>query len=83
VANARRYVRAAPHAVRKIVGAMREAAGLTAALVSRSPDIGKIETRLALPCTANFALAANSLLLRTMHALPCPAEVNLVPAGER
>jgi NAD(P)H dehydrogenase (quinone) len=85
-AIARRYVRASPRAVRSFIGAMREAAGLAAALVSCTPDIGRIEARFALPRIANFALAANSPLWRTTHALRgrlAPAELNLVPAGER
>jgi hypothetical protein len=38
------------------IGAMRKAAGLAAALISRASDIVKIETQVTLPRIANFAL---------------------------
>jgi uncharacterized protein YbjT (DUF2867 family) len=65
---ARRYAGASPLAARGFIGAMREAAGLAAALISRAPDIARIETQFALPRIANFALAANSPLWRTTHS---------------
>jgi uncharacterized protein YbjT (DUF2867 family) len=81
---ARRYARASPLAVRSFLGAIHEAVGLAAALVSRAPDIGRIETRFALPRIGNFALAANSPLWRATHALGgrlAPAELSLMPAA--
>jgi NAD(P)H dehydrogenase (quinone) len=65
---ARRYVEASPLAVRGLMGAMREAAGLASAVMARTPDIGRIESRLGLPRVADFALAADSPLWRATHA---------------
>jgi uncharacterized protein YbjT (DUF2867 family) len=65
---ARRYADGSPLAVRGFAGAMREAAGLAGALLSRTPDISRVETRLGIPGIANFALAADSPGWRTTHA---------------
>jgi NAD(P)H dehydrogenase (quinone) len=67
-AIARRYVATSALAARGFTGAMREAAGLAAALLARTPDISRMETRLGVPRIANFALAADSPAWRTTHA---------------
>ncbi len=67
-AIARRYVAASPAAVRGLAGAMREAAGLAAALLARTPDINRMETSLGVPRIANFALATDSPAWRATHA---------------
>ena len=65
---ARRYVAASPFAIRGLAGVMRELAGLAAALLARTPDICKMETRLGVPRISNFALAADSPAWQTTHA---------------
>jgi NAD(P)H dehydrogenase (quinone) len=65
---ARRYVAASPFAIRGLAGVMREVAGLAAALLARTPDISKMETRLGVPRISNFALAADSPAWQTTHA---------------
>ena len=55
---ARRYVAASPFAIRGLAGVMREVAGLAAALLARTPNISKMETRLGVPRISNLALAA-------------------------
>jgi hypothetical protein len=65
---ARRYVAVSPFAIRGLAGLMREVAGLAAALLARTPDISKMETRLGAPRISNFALAADSPAWRTTHA---------------
>jgi hypothetical protein len=70
---ARRYVRSSPDAVRGIAGAMRETAGLLAALVARRPDIGGVEARLGAPvdgelssCEGIVRLACGARLKRSV-----------------
>jgi NAD(P)H dehydrogenase (quinone) len=65
---ARRYVAASPLAIRGLAGVMREVGGLAAALLARTPDISKMETRLGAPRISNFALATDSQAWRTTHA---------------
>jgi NAD(P)H dehydrogenase (quinone) len=65
---ARRYVAASPFAIRGLGGVMREAAGLAAALLARTPDVSKMETRLGVPRISNFALAADSPAWQRTHA---------------
>jgi NAD(P)H dehydrogenase (quinone) len=64
---ARRYIAASPFAVRGLVGAMREAAGLAIALLARTPDIKSMEARFGVPRIANFALASESPAWRMTH----------------
>ena len=59
---------ASSFAIRGLAGVMREAAGLAAALLARTPDISKMETRLGVPRISNFALAADSPAWQTTHA---------------
>jgi hypothetical protein len=64
---ARRYIAISPFAIRGLAGAIREVAGLAAAMLSRAPDTGKLETRLGVPRISNFALAADSHAWNTTH----------------
>jgi NAD(P)H dehydrogenase (quinone) len=65
---ARRYVRSSPDAVRGIAGAMRETAGLLAALVARRPDISSVEARLGAPWMESYRLARESSGWLAAHA---------------
>ncbi len=64
---AARYVAASPFAKRGLSASMREAVGLMAAMLTRTPNIKAIETRLGAPRTPSFALATDSALWRSTH----------------
>ena len=65
---AARYVAASPLVKRGLAASMREVAGLAAALLARTPDISRMETRLGVPRISNFALAADSPAWQTTHS---------------
>jgi uncharacterized protein YbjT (DUF2867 family) len=65
---ARRYVAVSPFTTRGLASVLREASGLAGALLARTPDISKIETRLGAPRISNAALATESPAWRTTHA---------------
>jgi NAD(P)H dehydrogenase (quinone) len=67
---AKRYVTASPNAVRGLSGALREVAGLLAALLARKPDVGRIEARLGAPHVDGYALAKESSDWMATHAGP-------------
>ena len=72
---ARRYVAASPFAIRGPAGVMREVAGLAAALLTRTPNINKMETASASPhlqlrpCR-RLARLANNARLAIMRTTP-------------
>ncbi len=68
VSIARRYAATSPHAVRGIAGALREVSGVLAALLTRRPDIGRIEARLGAPQVEGYTLANDSAAWMATHA---------------
>jgi NAD(P)H dehydrogenase (quinone) len=65
---ARRYVAASPDAIRGLSGALREVSGLVAALLTRKPDVGRVEERLGAPHVDGYALANKSPLWMATRA---------------
>jgi uncharacterized protein YbjT (DUF2867 family) len=65
---ARRYVTRSPAAFRGLLGVLREAGGLAAALLARTPNIASIEARLGAPRLPSFALALHSQSWLSTHA---------------
>jgi NAD(P)H dehydrogenase (quinone) len=64
---ARRYVSASPLVIRSAGGVLREVWGVVRGLLSRAPDLEKIERRLELPRIAGATLAADSVRWRRAH----------------
>jgi hypothetical protein len=63
-----RHVAVSPFAIRGPAGVLREMAGLVVALLARTPDLGKLETRLGVARISNSPSPPDSLAWQITQA---------------